>query len=153
MCQTRRSGFARHVTTAPHSPPLPAGFFVTTLLMAADTVGWTDEPMEARMPGKPPLLGGNKRKAWARQDGRPDRRLRGRAGQRDRAQVLAEEPLCRVCQVAGRVSAAVEVDHVVPLSRGGTEARSNKQGLCRACHRAKSAAESAAGQAMARAAR
>jgi len=76
----------------------------------------------------------------------PDTRKRGRAGQRDRAQVLAEEPLCRPCLEAGRTSASVEVDHIVSLSQGGSATRENKQGICQPCHKAKTAAESAAGR-------
>ena len=39
-------------------------------------------------------------------------RTRGRTWQRIRLQVLAEEPLCRACQAADRVTAAAEVDHI-----------------------------------------
>jgi 5-methylcytosine-specific restriction protein A len=60
---------------------------------------------------------------------------------RDRAAVLAEEPYCRTHLKQGKRVRAVEVDHIVPLSRGGGDERANKQGLCKACHEAKSAAE------------
>lgn len=98
------------------------------------------------MPLQPPVFGGTKpkRKAWAPVLDRPDRRKRGWAGQRDRAQVVAEEPLCRMCLARGIESPTEEVDHIVPLSRGGTDKRSNKQGLCVPCHRKKTAAEDAA---------
>ena len=65
----------------------------------------------------------------------------GRAWERLRAAVLAEEPLCRECQAAGRVEAATDVDHVKPRARGGTDARSNLQPLCHECHSAKTARE------------
>jgi len=39
------------------------------------------------------------------------------------------------------VRAADEVDHIVPLSRGGGDERSNLQPLCRPCHAAKTARE------------
>jgi 5-methylcytosine-specific restriction enzyme A len=61
--------------------------------------------------------------------------------------VLAEEPLCRSCQAAGRVSASVEVDHITPLSQGGTDDRANLAGICVSCHREKSAREAKQGRA------
>ncbi len=95
------------------------------------------------MPWQPPVLGGQRerRKAWARPVGQPDRRKRGRAGQRDRAQVIAEEPLCRLCLKRNVESPTEEVDHIVPLSAGGSDERRNKQGLCSLCHAAKTKAE------------
>ena len=98
------------------------------------------------MPWQPPQLGGSKpkRKKWAAPIGQPDRRKRGRAGQRDRAQVIAEEPLCRACLKRDVESPTEEVDHIVPLSRGGSDTRANKQGLCKPCHEAKTRAEDAA---------
>jgi 5-methylcytosine-specific restriction protein A len=62
---------------------------------------------------------------------------------RARAQVLAEEPLCRICLDEGRTTASAKVDHIVPLAWGGSDERSNKQGLCNPCHDAKSKAERA----------
>src|SRR3954447_9368270 len=84
------------------------------------------------------------RKPWSRPPRQPDRRKRGRVAQRDRARILAEEPLCRPCLEAGHVIASEEVDHIVPLCRGGGDDRANKQGICKPCHKAKTAAESAA---------
>lgn len=66
------------------------------------------------------------------------KRIRGRAGVKLRQQVRDEEPLCRACLAEGRTRATDEVDHIVPLSRGGSNARSNLQGLCDPCHKAKS---------------
>ena len=61
-------------------------------------------------------------------------RARGRAGQRQRRALL---PGPRVsCSEPGS-----EVDHMVPLSRGGADAEGNVQRLCRRCHRAKTAGE------------
>lgn len=42
-------------------------------------------------------------------------------------------------------SPAVEVDHIVPRSRGGTDDLSNLRSMCRPCHKAKSEAERLAG--------
>lgn len=62
-----------------------------------------------------------------------------------RAQVLHEEPFCRTCLRDGRGEVGSErVDHIVPLSEGGSNGRSNLQGLCEPCHDVKSAAERAA---------
>lgn len=71
----------------------------------------------------------------------------GREHERLRKQVLREEPLCRVCHDAGRVTATTRADHIVPLSQGGRSVRSNYQGLCRDCHDAKTADESRAARA------
>lgn len=59
----------------------------------------------------------------------------------ERRAVLDEEPLCRACLAQNVTRASVEVDHIVPLHLGGSDRRSNKQGLCAPCHRAKTAAE------------
>ena len=98
------------------------------------------------MPTQPPRLGRapTPRKAWAIPDGQRDVRKRGRAGQRDRRAVLEEEPLCRACLAKGDTAASVVVDHIKRLADGGSDDRSNKQGLCDPCHAAKSAAEWAA---------
>lgn len=101
------------------------------------------------MPSQPPRFrpaGWKPRKAWARDDGHVDKRLRGRAGQRARRQVLNEEPLCRRCLAEGRVSASVVVDHIRPLSQGGSDDRANKQGLCDPCHDAKTKTEAVEGR-------
>lgn len=52
-----------------------------------------------------------------------------------RARQLAEEPLCRLCLAAGRVSAAVVCDHVEP-HRGDVDRfwRGPFQSLCKPCH-------------------
>jgi 5-methylcytosine-specific restriction protein A len=58
-----------------------------------------------------------------------------------RAQVLAEEPFCRVCLAEGKRVQASEVDHIVPLAAGGDNSRGNQQGLCKPCHEVKSQRE------------
>lgn len=42
--------------------------------------------------------------------------------------------LCQVCLARGLLRYAVEVDHIVPLSKGGADTDGNKLSLCRACH-------------------
>jgi 5-methylcytosine-specific restriction protein A len=64
-------------------------------------------------------------------------RMRGRRLMEENAALLAAEPLCAICKRA----AALEVDHIIPLQRGGADDLSNKQGLCIPCHRAKTARE------------
>lgn len=64
-------------------------------------------------------------------------RIRGRARQRINARVLSANPLCVMCQSKGKVTVAVEVDHIIALTNGGVEDAnddSNRQGLCVACH-------------------
>jgi len=58
-----------------------------------------------------------------------------------RRRQLEREPLCRACTARRRVTAADEVDHIVPLFRGGTDHESNLQSLCIPCHQAKSEAD------------
>ena len=65
-------------------------------------------------------------------------RIRGRKLQRIRKRILAEQPLCPICEIEGRVRAATEVDHIKPLWAGGDNSRANQQGLCTEHHRAKS---------------
>lgn len=60
-----------------------------------------------------------------------------------RAQVLADEPLCRHCMAAGYVTPATDVDHI----ENGTgdysddNSRENLQPLCHPCHSRKTRAE------------
>lgn len=65
------------------------------------------------------------------------KRLRGRAAVERRKSFLARHPLCVKCQEAGVVSAAEEVDHIVPLFKGGADDETNLQSLCRDCHELK----------------
>lgn len=67
--------------------------------------------------------------------------MRGSGLQGRRARWFTLHPLCVACDKLGRVSAALELDHVIPLWEGGPDADSNLQGLCIPCHAAKTAAE------------
>ena len=51
------------------------------------------------------------------------RRRYGRAWKRIRDRYIQEHPLCELCQWDGRLTPAEEVHHKVPLSEGGTHAR------------------------------
>lgn len=59
------------------------------------------------------------------------------AWQRLRAQVLAEEPLCRDCAARGLVTPATDVDHMD--NNGDNNARTNLAPLCHSCHSIKTA--------------
>lgn len=101
------------------------------------------------MPSQAPRFrpkGWQQREAWASTSKRATKRLRGRAGQKARAEVLAAEPFCRQCAKEGRERRADVVDHIVPLAWGGAEARHNRQPLCHDCHDTKSQAERALGR-------
>lgn len=98
------------------------------------------------MPTRPPQFNAkskpSKPKAWA--TSRKSRQARGYGREHEimRDIVLREEPLCRVCQSEGRVTAATIADHIKPLAEGGTGDRDNMQPICRPCHHFKTAAES-----------
>ena len=53
---------------------------------------------------------------------------------RQRALLLAASDICHICGQPG----ADSVDHVIPLARGGTDARSNTRPAHMQCNRAKS---------------
>jgi 5-methylcytosine-specific restriction protein A len=57
---------------------------------------------------------------------RYDRRWR-----RIRDRYISEHPLCEECQKYGRLTPAEEVHHIIPLSKGGTNADSNLMSLCK----------------------
>jgi 5-methylcytosine-specific restriction protein A len=49
--------------------------------------------------------------------------------------------LCQECSRHNRVTAANEVDHIVPKAIGGTDDSNNLQSLCVPCHQAKTLKE------------
>lgn len=62
-------------------------------------------------------------------------RLRGRAGQRQRARRLERTGgLCERCDAAGRTVLATVVDHIQPLALGGSDEDGNTRNLCDGCH-------------------
>jgi 5-methylcytosine-specific restriction enzyme A len=73
---------------------------------------------------------------------RPTRWGQGNRGNRRssamRALVLREEPVCRYCQALP----STQVDHVIPLSEGGSSGRDNLAGVCWPCHVSKTITES-----------
>lgn len=54
--------------------------------------------------------------------------------QRIRRAMLRREPLCRECKRQGKTTAATEVHHIVPLSKGGGNEASNLMPICHKCH-------------------
>ena len=84
-------------------------------------------------------------------DGDYNRRLRdmsaqefysSRAWRMKRHRHLTDEPLCRECRKAGRITRATLVDHIIPIRQGGEPLDDdNLQSLCASCHSAKSITE------------
>ncbi len=59
--------------------------------------------------------------------GRPWRRLRDKVMARDGW-------LCIPCRKSGRMTPASEVDHIIPVAKGGDDAMKNLRAICRDCH-------------------
>ena len=53
---------------------------------------------------------------------------------RIRDRYVREHPYCESCFKEGRIVPVEEVHHILPLSRGGTNDRSNLMSLCQSCH-------------------
>lgn len=66
-------------------------------------------------------------------------RLRGRKLQEIRRRKQRENPLCEECLAMGQIVPWTELDHIVPLEKGGTNDYANLQGLCVAHHQEKTA--------------
>ena len=71
--------------------------------------------------------------------GRPWRRLRDSVMARDAY-------LCQPCKALDKLTLASEVDHIIPVSKGGKDQHDNLQAICDDCHKAKSQAEARAGR-------
>ena len=67
----------------------------------------------------------------------PTPRTRGRRWMQAKSLWLMQHPLCQHCKQAGKVTMATEVDHVMPLCKGGTDDPQNLSSLCAECHRTK----------------
>lgn len=65
------------------------------------------------------------------------KRPRGRVGAVLRARRLAAEPLCRDCLLHDSERPSQEIDHIIPLSKGGSDDDANVRCLCKGCHAAR----------------
>jgi len=75
-----------------------------------------------------------------------EQRVRGRRLTEMRAALFYAKPLCAMCEAEGRITLATERDHIINLASGGTDTEDNTQGLCRSCHRMKTAEEARRGR-------
>ena len=64
-------------------------------------------------------------------------RITGRHNQKRRRVFLGENPFCVMCAAKGIQTLAVEVDHIIPLYKGGEDSWENLQGLCVEHHQTK----------------
>lgn len=70
------------------------------------------------------------------------RQARGRTWRVIRDRVLQRDcGLCQECRRNDRLRAACEVDHILPVWKGGTDDDANLESLCHDCHAKKTAAE------------
>ena len=130
---------------APEGEPSPAdstlsGFSISAMPSAA--------PKPCSQPGCGVLVrdgtsrcGKHQREAWTKKP-TATKRTTGRKLQAMRKALFTRDPLCVVCFKLGIVELATQRDHIVPLMDGGQDEDDNTQGLCHACHEAKSLAES-----------
>src|SRR5687767_3965353 len=68
-------------------------------------------------------------------------RLRGRALQERNDRIKRRDKVCVIHRAKGLVAAIDEIDHIIPLFKGGPDTDTNLQGLCRRCHDAKTITE------------
>lgn len=84
---------------------------------------------------------------WKGERGTSTERGYGAAWRKIRDAVMRRDHwLCQPCQRKSKVTAATEVDHILPKSQGGTDEGDNLQAICSACHKAKTQAEAAEAQ-------
>jgi 5-methylcytosine-specific restriction protein A len=53
----------------------------------------------------------------------------------------ASHPLCEDCEAEGRLTPVDEVDHIIPLDKGGTNDDGNLRSLCKSHHQIKTRRE------------
>lgn len=68
-------------------------------------------------------------------------RVTGYRLQKIRQEHFQRNPLCIECEKAGVTRQWTELDHIVPLHKGGSDSDANRQGLCREHHLAKTKAD------------
>ena len=69
------------------------------------------------------------------------KRTTGRKWMAIRERVLRLTPHCVECYKSGKVNPASEIDHILPLFKGGTDDLDNLQALCDDCHNTKTASD------------
>lgn len=80
---------------------------------------------------------------YEQQQGNRHERGYGYQWEKLRKKILSRDNyLCVNCLSKNIMLPAKQVDHIVPKAHGGTDAPSNLQSLCVACHRRKTAQES-----------
>jgi len=83
---------------------------------------------------------------WSATKGNTTQRGYGREWELIKKQIKQRDNnLCQPCERTGRLTEAHAVDHIKPKSQGGTNAPSNLECICKACHKAKTAMESRGG--------
>lgn len=81
---------------------------------------------------------------WA---GASPNRTRGRKWMAIRQRILTRDRfICCECKRKGTIRPADKVDHITPLSKGGTDDEDNLESLCNPCHDTKTAREAAEAQ-------
>ena len=84
------------------------------------------------------------RKSWDHGGKSASQRGYGREHRNLRAQLLAQEPLCRLCKAKTppRVTVATIADHIVSIAKGGpVHDIKNLQPVCLICHQRKTLVE------------
>jgi 5-methylcytosine-specific restriction enzyme A len=84
------------------------------------------------------------RKSWDHSGKTAAQRGYGREHRRLRAQLLAQEPLCRLCKQKSppKVTVATIADHIVSIAKGGAvHSIENLQPVCGPCHERKTLTE------------
>jgi len=83
-----------------------------------------------------------KRQPWQHKRQSPSARGYDTTHRRLRKQLLAAEPLCRVCRNKGRGPVVATIcDHIIPLAKGGPTTLENLQPLCAQCSYEKTLAD------------
>ena len=79
---------------------------------------------------------------WQHYKGSSKSRGYGYAWNKLRLKALERDKhLCQMCLKRGIFTTATDVDHIIPLAQGGSDAMENLQSLCHECHKQKTCQE------------